>query len=75
MPLCMRVTKLMAHAISEGNRIFQNTDFEDDWVMYHDALSSWWSAGAQELMRGEDFGDRQIRGLGHTNQDNRYGGK
>ena len=65
----------MAHAVSEGNRIFKDTEFEDNWVMYHDALSSWWSAGAQEFIRGLGFEDRQIRGLGHTNQDNRYGGK
>ena len=69
------VTRLMKHAIQEGNRIFKGTEFENNWVMYHDALSSWWSVGAQEFMRGEDFEDRQIRGLGHTNQDNRYGGK
>ena len=39
------VTKLMAHTVSEGNRIFKGTEFEDNWVIYHDALSSWWSAG------------------------------
>ncbi len=47
------VTRLMKHAIQEGNRIFRNTPFKDNWVIYHDALSSWWSVGAQEFMRGE----------------------
>lgn len=69
------VTDLMDHCISEGNRLFANTPFKDNWVLYHDALSSWWSEGAQSHMKEKDFVDRQIRGLGHTNADTRYYGK
>ena len=68
------VTKLMDHAIEEGNRVFRGTDFEDSWLIYHDALSSWWSAAAQEYMTERGFADRQIRGLGHTNVGTRYEG-
>ena len=63
------VTKLMDHAVAEGRRLFPG----DFWI-YHDALSSWWSAGAQEHMRSIGFEDKQIRGLGHTNKGNRYEG-
>ena len=69
------VTRLIKYVMQEGNGIFKGTKCENKWVMYHDVLTSWWSVGAQEFMRGEDFEDRQIRGLTHTNQDNRYGGK
>ena len=62
------VTKLMDHAIAEGNRLFRN----NTWMMYHDALSSWWSVAAQEHMRAKGFADRQIKGLGHTNKGTRY---
>ena len=44
------------------------------WIDY-DALSSWWTTFAQKHMQSKGFGDRQIRGLGHTNQSTRYDGK
>ena len=67
------VTKLMDHAIAEGNRMWPpGSAFHNTWVIYHDALSSWWSVAAQEHMRTRGFADRQIRGLGHTNQGTRY---
>ena len=65
------VTDLMDHAIAEGNRLFKNTPYEKTWVMYHDALSAWWSAAAQEHMRGLRFHNRQVRGLGLTNRGTR----
>ena len=68
------VTKLMDHAIDQGNRAFAGTPFAQTWVLYHDALSSWWSKAAQEYMVSKGFGSRQIRGLGHTNADTRYEG-
>ena len=68
------VTDLMDHAIAEGNRLFKHTPYEEDWVIYHDALSSWWSKGGQAHMETKGFADRQIRGLGHTNVGTRYEG-
>ena len=41
-------------------------------VIYHDALSSWWSVGAQKYMEERGFKHRQIKSLGPTNADNRY---
>ena len=55
------VTSLMKHTIQEGNRIFKGAEFENNWIMHHDTLSSWWSVGAEEFMMGDDFKDRQIR--------------
>ena len=68
------VTKLMQHAIDEGNRVFADTPYRYTWVIYHDALSSWWSKEAQVYMTVRGFADRQIRGLGHTNVGTRYEG-
>ena len=66
----------MDHTIEEGNRLFTNTPFKDIWVMYHDALSQWWSKEAQEHLRlnHAGFHNRQIRGLGFTNEETRYEG-
>ena len=65
------VTALMDHAIREGNRLFRNTPYRNSWVIYHDALSAWWSEGAQEYMRSRGFAHRQMRGLGLTNNGTR----
>ena len=68
------VTKLMQHAIDEGNRMFADTPYRYTWVIYHDVLSAWWSKEAQVYMTVRGFADRQIRGLGHTNVGTRYEG-
>ena len=65
------VCDLMAHAIKEGNRLFANTIYHNTWILYHDALSAWWSEGAQAYMRSRNFEHRQVRGLGLTNNGTR----
>ena len=72
--LC-NVCELMAHAIKEGKRLFRDTPYARTFFIYHDALSSWWSEGAQQFMTSKGFRDRQIRGLGFTNEGTRYEGK
>ena len=69
------VVDIMAHVIEEGNRLFEDTPYARTWVIYHDALSQWWSKGAQDWMKAHGFGNRQVRGLGHTNEGTRYEGK
>ena len=66
------VTDLMDWAIAEGRRLFRGTIYERNWCIYHDALSAWWSVGAQDHMRSRNFLHRQIRGLGMTNRGTRY---
>lgn len=44
------------------------------WI-YHDALSTWWSKGAQAYLTARGFANRQWRSLGQTNQGTRYAGK
>ena len=55
-------------------RLFRGTPYANTWWIYHDALSQWWSTGAQDYMRDRGFADRQCRGFGHTNVNTRYGG-
>ena len=65
------VTDLMDWAIAEGKRLFRGTPYEKTFWIYHDALSSWWSVGAQTHMRSKRFEHRQVRGLGMTNRGTR----
>ena len=71
------VCDIMDHVIAEGNRLFRGTPFEHCWVIYHDALSQWWSKGAQDYIETTypGFATRQCRGLGHTNEGTSYEGK
>ena len=65
----MCVTKLMDHAIEQGNAAFAGTKFADSWLMYHDHLSAWWEAGAQKYLAERGYADRQVRACGSTNEE------
>jgi hypothetical protein len=64
--LC-NVTDLIDHAIDQGNLMFADTKYKDNWVLWHDALSSWWSAAAQEHMKKRGFYNRQVKIMGRAN--------
>ena len=70
-PVC-NVTDLMDHVIEQGNILFADTPYHDSWVVYHDALSAWWSEGAQQHLQRKRFRHRQVKGLGFTNAGTRY---
>ena len=62
----------MDHIIAQENLLFADTPFARSWVIYHDALSSWWSAGAQKHMETRRFKHRQVMSLDFTNAGTRY---
>ena len=66
------VCDLMDHSIEQGNLLFVDTPYARTWCIYHDALSSWWSAGAQAHMKAKGFEHRQVRSLDFTNIGTRY---
>ena len=53
------MTELIDHAIAEGNKLLANTIYHDSWWMYHDHLSAWWEAGAQEYLAERGIPVRQ----------------
>jgi hypothetical protein len=63
---------IIDHMIDEGNRIYEGTDREDDWIMFHDGLTCYWTPESQEYIKSKGFYDRQFRCLGDTNKGNRY---
>ena len=69
------VNTMIDHVVAEGNRLFAGTRHADDWVIYHDALGSWWTKAAQQRIEDRGMKDRQCRSLGPTNKGTRYFGK
>jgi hypothetical protein len=63
------VTELMQHAIDEGDRLFEDTEYADTWWLFHDHLSAWWEKEAQEYLAERGFRDRQLRAWGETNSE------
>ena len=68
------VTDLMDHVIDTSAAAYAGTAHADDFMIFHDGLSSWWEAGAQAHMRSRGFEHRQIRNI-NANKGTRYEGK
>ena len=63
----------MQHTINQGNALFKDTIYHESWWIFHDHLSAWWEAGAQQYLADRGFADRQVRAWGETNaQFSRY---
>ena len=58
--------------VAESKKLFEGTVHENDFFIWHDALSQWWETEAQEYMAKLGFRDRQVRCLGATNAGSRY---
>jgi len=44
------VSEIMDYCVSEGKRIYQNTEFVDTFMIFHDGLSQWWEKDAQQYL-------------------------
>eukprot|EP01034_Spumella_vulgaris_P034523 gene34523-42580_t len=69
------VKELIDHVITESTAIYANTEYADNFLIFHDALSQWWEDEAQEYIAQRGFRDRQVRCFGDTNAGTRYEGK
>lgn len=62
------ITELIDNVIEQGTAMFKGSTREQhDWKIYHDRLSQWWEAEAQEYIRSRGFADRQWRASKSTN--------
>lgn len=46
---------IIDHIIDEGNRISKGTDREDDWIMFHDGFTCYWTPESQDYIRSKGF--------------------
>ena len=70
------ITDIMDHIIDEGNRLYADTIYKDNWIIWHDMLSQWWTPEAQAHMASRGMQHRQVKALGKTNAlSKRYKGK
>ena len=61
----------MDHVIDCSEAAYEGTAREKDFIIFHDGLSEWWEAGAQEHMERRGYKNRQLRNI-TANLDNRY---
>jgi hypothetical protein len=57
------VTDLIDHVVAESTRAYAGTPRANDFSIFHDGLSAWWEAGAQEHMASHGMANRQIRNI------------
>jgi hypothetical protein len=67
----------MDHIISEGVHIYEGTNREHTWLIYHDHLKIWWEKDSQEYLKSKEcpiegnpsrtWYERQIKISGETN--------
>ena len=68
------ITDLMDWVIDQGNALFADTEYAENWLIFHDHLSQWWEKGAQHYLAERGFKGRQLRCEGDTNKGTRYEG-
>ena len=63
------IKELIDHIISESKKLYKGTDYENTFLIFHDALSSYFEHGAQEYINSIGFKDRLVKCYGDTNSD------
>ena len=52
------IFKLIDHVIIELVNIYSGTPYENSFLIFHDWLSAWWEAEAQQYISSKGFGKR-----------------
>ena len=66
------VTDIMDHMITETSKVYEDTEYADNFVIFHDGLAAYWEKEAQDHLKDRGFNNRQLRAYSPTNDDNRY---
>ena len=69
---CICIKELIDAAITEGNKLFMDTEYRNSWWLCHDHLSAWWEKEARDYIAARGFKDRQLRAWGSVNKGTRY---
>ena len=53
--------QVMAHVVDKSAEAFAGTPRAHAFFIFHDGLSAWWEAEAQDYLKSRGFEHRQIR--------------
>ena len=42
---------MMRHVVEASKKIYEGTQYQNSFMIFHDALSAWWEKEAQEFLR------------------------
>ena len=66
------INDIIDHVIPESVNIYIGTEREDDFRIFHDGLTCWWTKESQEYIASKGFSRGQLRCEGDTNKGTRY---
>ena len=69
------IKDIVDHVITESERVYKFTLHGEDFRIFHDGLTVWWTKENQDYIELKGFKDRQLRGEGQTNKATRYENK
>ena len=63
------ITELMDSVVTEAKRVYEGTEMQDKFFIFHDGLKAWWEKEAQNHLNDLGFRHRQLCCLDPTNQN------
>lgn len=69
------VRELIDHVLAQSTAMYAGTALADKFIVFHDALSAWWTPEAQAYIKSKGFEHRQLRCLPPTCVGTRYANK
>ena len=67
------IADIMDHVVAESRKVYEGTEFENTFLIFHDGLKQWWTEDAQLYMHEiHNMRDRQLRAYGDTNKGSKY---
>jgi hypothetical protein len=66
------INDIIQHVITESVKAYANTDRAEDFFIFHDGLTCWWTEESQAFIESLGFRDRQLMCTGDTNRGTRY---
>ena len=69
------IKDIVDYVITESERVYRNTLHGEDFRIFHDGLTVWWTNENQDYIELKGYKDRQWRCKGNTNKKTRYENK
>jgi hypothetical protein len=63
------ITKLIKHIMSKSNKVYHGTQEENQFLIFHDHLSTFYEKEAQKYLEAKEYRPRLVRANGNVNQE------